>query len=136
MARPTKYTQEALDLARDYVQNFEDYGDVIPTVAGLACEIGVCRDTIHTWVKEEGKEEFSDIVKGMMSAQERKLVNGGLSGGHNPMISKLLLSKHGYSDKQEVDLSSKDGSMTPKAFTQEQYQSAQSNLDTELDELD
>ena len=34
--------------------------------------------------------------------QERFLVEGGVSGSYNPMISKLILTKHGYADKQEV----------------------------------
>jgi hypothetical protein len=35
--------------------------------------------------------------------QERTLLNGGLGKDFNPVITKLVLGKHGYSDKQEED---------------------------------
>lgn len=103
MARPTDYSQELLDKALDYAENFESYGDVVPTVAGMACEIGVSRETIYAWSKQDDKREFSDILTRVMEFQERKLVNGGLAGGFNPAVTKMMLTKHGYSDKQEVD---------------------------------
>ena len=113
--RPTKYSPEILELARDYVVNFKEYDDVVPTIAGLACELNIARDTIYDWSEQEDKQEFSDIIKVLMAYQERNLVNGGLSGGMNPMITKLMLAKHGHSDKTDIDHSSKDGSMTPPA---------------------
>lgn len=101
--RPTKYNDEVLATAKDYIVNYEDYGDVIPSIAGLACEIGVCRDTVHAWVKDDDKAEFSDIIKQLATSQERKLLNGGLANQYNAMISKLVLAKHGYTDKQEIE---------------------------------
>lgn len=103
MARPTDYSQEVLDKALDYVENFESYGDAVPTVAGMACEIGVSRETLYAWSKDESKPEFSDIFSRVMEKQERNLVNGGLAGGFNPAVTKMMLTKHGYSDKQEID---------------------------------
>ena len=38
-----------------------------------------------------------------MAKQEKTLVNGSLRGEMNPAISKMMLTKHGYSDKQEID---------------------------------
>ncbi len=134
--RPSKYNDETLSTATDYIVNFADYDDVIPSVAGLACALEVCRDTIYDWASQEGKAEFSDIVKRLSTYQERKLLNGGLNGTLNPMISKLILSKHGYAEKSEVDNKSSDGSMTPKAYAPEQYSQAQSKLDNEIDSLD
>jgi hypothetical protein len=53
------------------------------------------------------------------------LIDGGLIGDFNPTITKLMLTKHGYSDKQEVDNKSSDGSMTPKVtLTTEQVKEA------------
>jgi len=46
--------------------------------------------------------------------QHRGLVNGGLSGKFNPAITKMMMTKHGYSDKQELAHTSPDGSMSPK----------------------
>ncbi len=114
MARPTDYNKEILEKAADYAVNYADYGDAVPTIAGLACELDMHRDTLYAWAKDESKPEFSDIFKKVQQAQERKLVNGGLSGGFNPAVTKMMLTKHGYSDKQEIDHSSADGSMSPK----------------------
>ena len=49
----------------------------------------------------------------MEETQERSLVRGGLEGKYNPAITKMMLTKHGYSDKVEQDLTSSDGSMSP-----------------------
>lgn len=110
--RPSIYTPKLLEKARDYVLNYANYGDMIPSIAGLACELSISRDTCHAWAKDEDKPEFSDIIRDIAQAQERKLVNGGLSGDLNPQITKLVLAKHGYSDKQEIDHTSSDGSMS------------------------
>jgi hypothetical protein len=110
MARPTKYNEKVLEDAKYYLENFEELGDIIPTVAGLACELKVHRDTVYDWAKQEGNEQFSDTVKQISVVQERKLLNGGLSNSMNAMITKLVLNNHGYSDKQQVDNTSSDGS--------------------------
>ncbi|MGB3727474.1 MAG: terminase small subunit [Glaciecola sp.] len=104
--RPTKYSEETVETAEDYIVNFSDYGDAIPSVVGLAVALKTHRDTIYAWAKEEGKESFSDIVKRLSTNQERKLLNGGLDNSFNPTIAKLLLGKHGYSDKTETDITS------------------------------
>ena len=109
--RPTKLTEELLAKAEDYVANYESYGDAVPTAVGLALEIGVHRSTCYEWAKED--ERFSDIFTRVESTQERKLVNGGLEGKWNPAITTMMLTKHGYSDKLEQDLTSSDGSMSP-----------------------
>lgn len=101
--RPSIYTPELLERARDYVLNYADYGDQIPSIAGLACELSISRETCHTWAKDEDKPEFSDIVRDISQAQERRLLNGGLSGDFNPSIAKLVMTKHGYTDKIETE---------------------------------
>lgn len=115
--RPTKYNEEALNTAEDYIVNFSDYGDAIPSVVGLAVALETHRDTIYAWAKEEGKEAFSDIVKRLSTNQERRLLNGGLDNSFNPTIAKLLLGKHGYSDKQETDITSGGEKLTAPTYT-------------------
>ncbi len=134
--RPTKLTPEVMATAADYAVNFADYDDLIPTIAGLAGELKVSRETVHAWSREGGNPEFSDIVKDLMGNQERKLVNGSLGNQLNPMIAKLMLSKHGYSDKQEIDHQSSDGTMSPKAYSKEQYDKAESAIDDKVGDLD
>lgn len=111
--RPTLYTPELVKRARGYLTSFKDMGDMIPSIAGLACVLGVTRETCHAWARDPKKEEFSDILKELAQRQERELLSGGLSGNFNPTISKLVLARHGYSDRVENDHTSSDGSMTP-----------------------
>jgi hypothetical protein len=112
--RPTSYTPKLVKAAWDYVNGgWITVGDKVPTVAGLACEIGVARETCHAWAKDESKE-FSHILQAIAQKQERELVNNGLDGTFNPPITKMMLTKHGYSDKVEQDHVSSDGSMSPR----------------------
>jgi hypothetical protein len=111
--RPTDYTKKLVAKAWKYANGgWIDVGDPVPTVAGMACEIGISRDTCYEWAKHEDKE-FSDILGKIAQSQERQLVKGGLLGAYNAPISKMMLTKHGYSDKVETDVTSSDGSMTP-----------------------
>lgn len=110
--RPTDYTEERLAAAERYVNGgWQECGDRVPTVVGLAAEIGVARSTCYEWAKDKEKAKFSDILMRVEEVQERTLVNGGLSNDFNPAITKMMLTKHGYSDKQEIDHRSGDGSM-------------------------
>ena len=90
---------------------WKEVGDAIPSIAGLACYIGVSRETIYKWSKDN--ESFSDICRSVLTLQENTLLNNGLTGTFNAQITKLVLGKHSYSEKAEVDLSSNDGTMTP-----------------------
>jgi len=99
--RPTKYTKEILKKAKDYVENFEKYGDVIPTVEGLALLLKVHRDTIYEWKKNH--PEFSDMLEQLINQQTKILINAGLLGKVNVAIAKLLLAKQGYSEKMEIN---------------------------------
>lgn len=108
--RPTEYSEEKLDLARAYLDGgWELEGDVVPQIAGLALAMGVHRDTLYEWASHDDKPEFSDIFMRVKHMQERRLVSGGLSGDFNPAITKMLLTKHGYSDKQEIEQSGPNG---------------------------
>ena len=112
--RPSKYTPELLERAREYVAGYNELGDLVPSVAGLAVEIGVTRETCHVWANDPEKDEFSNILKELAQKQERSLLNGGLAGAFNASITKMMLTKHGYSDRVENDHTSSDGSMKPQ----------------------
>ena len=99
--RPTKYCQAILDTTYDYITNYESYGDTVPQIAGLAQALEITRETVHQWINDESKKEFSDMVSRILSSQERTLVNGGLNNKYNSGITKLILSKHGYTDSQD-----------------------------------
>lgn len=100
--RPSKYDEAMLDKAKLYVTGgFEMAGDVVPTIAGLACYLKISRETCHVWGRE--KKDFSDMLDDLLAKQERLLANQSLVGNFNPTISKLMLAKHGYTEKQEID---------------------------------
>lgn len=114
VGRPHELTPEIREKALLYLlDGFKEAGDTVPTVEGLACFIGKSRRVVYKWAGED--EEFMHIVDGVMTAQGKLLINGGLLGDYNPTITKLLLTKHGYSDKVENNHTSSDGSMTPQA---------------------
>lgn len=113
--RLTDYTPEIVEKAWAYVDGgWKIAGDKVPSIAGLACEIGIRRETCHAWAKDENKV-FSHILKAIAAKQERELINKGLDGVFNAPITKMMLSKHGYSDRVENDHTSSDRSMSPQA---------------------
>ena len=99
--RPSKYTARVQKKAEDYLENYGDYGDVMPMLCGLALAIGVHKDTIQDWSKDENKPEFSVLVGKVMQKQESVLFNESLKGEFNASITKLALTKHGYVDKAD-----------------------------------
>lgn len=115
MARPVEYSEEVLQLAEEYLATYEQKGEAVPTVVGLCRHINRARSTVYEWASHSDKPEFSDIVTRVSELQELKLINGGLRGELNPQITKTMMAKHGYSDRQEIDHRSGDGSMSPAA---------------------
>lgn len=111
--RPTIYSAELVKRAKGYLTSYKDMGDEVPTVAGLACVLGTTRKTCHEWANQPEKPEFRDILDELAQRQERELINRGLVGDFNAPITKMMLTKHGYSDRVENDHTSSDGSMTP-----------------------
>lgn len=69
---------------------------------GLALHLGIAKSTCFQWAIDEGKEQFSDIVRQVEQKQEEILVSKGLTGDFTSPITKLMLTKHGYSDRQEI----------------------------------
>lgn len=103
--RRTKYSQDMVKIAKDYVENHQRYGDVIPSIEGLALVLGVNRNTIYEWKRQY--KEFSDTLEILNLKQTKLLINAGLLNKVNIAIAKLLLSKQGYTEKQEVEMASK-----------------------------
>jgi len=102
--RPTKYCDEIQETADHYAQNFAEYGDPVPSVAGLADAIDVSRRTIYTW--SEKHDQFLHTLERIENRQHKFLVSGGLTNEFNAGITKLMLHNHGYSDKMATDLTS------------------------------
>lgn len=115
MGRPTKYTPELLDAAREYLETYTEDGSPVPSVVGLALHIGITKSTCYEWAKHDDKREFSDILDQVSMMQEQKLISGGLVGEYNAPFAKMLMTKHGYSDKVDTDLTSKGGAVSMPA---------------------
>lgn len=103
MGRPTKYNEQILEKAQEYLVNYKEYDDSVPSAVGLACALDISRSTLYAWAEEH--DEFSYILSKVNETQERKLLTGGLEGDFNSNIVKLMLGKHGYSDKHDIDQS-------------------------------
>jgi hypothetical protein len=121
--RPSKLNDDFIAKADEYmdVWNGEELKQLIPSVAGLSVFTRVNRDSIYAWVKAKPASvpdsvytQFSDILGLLVSTQELTLLNGGLGGTLNSTITKLVLHKHNYTEKTEVDNTSSDGSMATK----------------------
>ena len=107
--RPSDYTPEIVKKAWAYANGgWLEAGDPVPSVAGLACEINLSRETLRLWAKDE-ENEFFGILNKIAQEQERNLVRGGLGGDFNAAITKMMMTKHGYSDKIENEVSGPGG---------------------------
>lgn len=98
--RPSKLTPEAVEKSLDYLQNFEKYGDVVPSIVGLAVVLDVVESTLYNWDTEE-HPEFLGMLSKIKSKQQQVLISKGLLGDFNSTITKLILAKHGYYERVE-----------------------------------
>lgn len=123
--RPTEYRddyhpQRVLDYINECEDEIEEYhktrGDKsdsydrivkvkLPSIEGLAVFLDVNKTTIYEW--ESTYPQFSNVIDKLRQKQASELINKGLSGDYNPTIAKVLLTKHGYREGQE--LTGKDG---------------------------
>lgn len=118
VGRPTKLTPDLLVKAENYIYDtpdqpaaWRDDNNQVPTIEAFALYMGLSRDTVYVW--SNTNSEFSDIVDDIRAQQASILVKNGLAGTFNASITKLLLTKHGYSDKVETDITTKGESITP-----------------------
>ena len=74
----------------------------------MAVVLGVAKSTLYKWAEDESTG-FSDTLALCNDQQEIKLLNGGLTNTFNATIVKLALANHGYSDKQQTELTGANG---------------------------
>lgn len=101
MGRPTKYSTALVDKAQHYLDHYEEYDEVIPSAVGLALVLNITRSTLYAWAKDADKQAFSDILDNINKRQEQVLLKNGLNNQFNSNITKLVLGKHGYHDRQQ-----------------------------------
>lgn len=115
---------ELLPKAEEYLRGkWKELGHAVPSIAGLACYIGYHRESVLRWSKEH-PDTWGDIYAKINTYQELMLINGGLDKSFQPNFAKLLMTKHGYSEKVEIDARSGDGSMSPKGLTLDDFYEA------------
>lgn len=107
--RPTKCTPELLKKAWHYLESYEEFGDAFPSDIGLADALDISSSTLYNWGNDERKTEFVEILEKINRKQQRVAWNKGLNGDYNANLVKLLLGKHGYSDKAQQEISGIDG---------------------------
>jgi hypothetical protein len=110
--RKSKFSSKILKKAEKYIQSCVDTPVMegkkqkikvnIPTIEGLAYELGYHRDTIYEWADRYPR--FSDILEKLREIQASRLINESLGGNYTPIIAKLLLAKHGYRDMSSADV--------------------------------
>lgn len=114
--RPTKYTDDMPARLREYIKNFRQQGDAIPSQPGFAVLVGISERTIHRWGKEH--DEFCLALEELHSAQHCELLNKGLNSDFNSTICKLVLSSnHDYAERS--DLTTKGDKITPQIVSYE-----------------
>lgn len=128
--RPPEYDSAFIDKVDVYLQENQDVWEEfhktrgeksdsyerivkvkLPSREGFAKFIGYSVDALADWEVEH--EEFGGALKKIDAEQKTRLINEGLAGNYNPVISKLLLSaNHGMRDKADVTTNDK-----PMTFT-------------------
>lgn len=116
VGRKTKCNDDMIAKANDYVDNFVTYGDPVPSIEGLAMELGIARSTLYDWASKED-HPFSDILERCNQNQTRNLFRGALLGDMNANIAKLMLGKQGYSEKQQTEITGADGGAIEQTVT-------------------
>jgi hypothetical protein len=108
--RPTKYTEEILAKAEEYLNGgYKESDDLFPSHVGLALYLELAKSTVYDWASDPEKKPFSDIFERCLNMQEKALINNSLLGEYNSTIAKVMLTKHGYSDKQQTELTGANG---------------------------
>ncbi len=103
MGRKTKYNPGVLKQLVKYLDDYENQGDVVPTVEGLSDLVGVCKKTVYNWSQKPENELFLYALERLKTRQHRILLNKGLISQINTTLPKLMLvNNHGYSEKKEV----------------------------------
>ena len=98
--RPSNYSDSMPDTVRNYIEDCKN-SDTFPTVAGLAYNIGITKDTIYRWA--EIHPELSDALKALKDYQELTLVENTLNKRYSDRFAQFFaVNCLGYSNKAEI----------------------------------
>ena len=96
---PSEYGEHVVQKTIQYIETEFMKDEPVPTIAGLAVYLKKSRQSLYEYAK--AYQEFGDIIRELLALQEKKLLAGGLGNKLNPAIVKLMLGRHGYTDKSE-----------------------------------
>ena len=100
------------------------------TIGGLCLFLDISDDCLSNYGK---REDFIGIVADV----KQTIYQQKFSGAAADLLNANIIARDlGLKDKSVHDHLSTDGSMTPKAYSQEQYAEAQSKLKDKLGDLD
>ena len=114
MGAPSKLTPATIKRGTMYYKKALDTPGSVPTLQGLSRAMGVSLTTTTTWRDKAENAAYLELILNIELLQHDRVLEGSLLGTYNPAIAKLILSRHGYGDRHEVDHTSSDKSMTPK----------------------
>jgi hypothetical protein len=114
VGRPTLYSKKIQSLSDKYINEWELYkvitdedGSItrfvnsIPSIAGLALELGVHRATLYNWA--EDYTLFFDTLEVIQQKQEIFLMHHGLTKGYDSGFAKFMaINVTKYRDKVET----------------------------------
>jgi hypothetical protein len=102
--RPSLYRDDMPAKIYKYIKAQKDKGS-IPTCAGACLALGIVKDTLYAWEKDDSKQEFSDALYALRLEQEDLLLTGAIQGKFRERSSIFILSSvHGYVERKEEKL--------------------------------
>ena len=115
MSKPPKFQPgEFTQLVDDYLDDCAAERD-IPTKMHFAMRIGISREQLYKYygVKEEYSEAYSKLDTAHAGMMEYCALNPKEGDNRNAGVMVFGLKNIGWTDKQEIDHRSSDGSMRP-----------------------
>ena len=86
-------------LVQNYIQvGYKQADDQIPSLPGLAEFLGSTTEEVSEW----DDPAYLRQLCALQDKQQQIILNKGLTGSFNSTVVKLVLAKHGFSERTEV----------------------------------
>lgn len=92
----SKWDQDTCTKSYEYINGgYDELGDALPSVEGLANCLGVSRNTLYKW--KDTKPAFREVMEAMETGHTRVTMNKACNGDIPSNLGMMLLSRQGYS---------------------------------------